>query len=403
MESSVFEGLRAMTACPSQTEAVLRRMLDIPPTLLWPYADTIIQHIVDVTDSRVPRHIQELYKRVWLRLNSVLPRCLRAKTLMYMTNGEIPVPHPMPEHVVSDPLIALRCDNRIFRCPPILDVLLRVLQASLAASRSQLSRHKAHHQGERGLSDADMEELRSAVVATQESIAAQIVLEACCKLPEDRINPGQLWSLREIRSIICSYLHQVFIADPSLAKLIHFQAYSRELLPVTVPGIPSMHICMDFIPELLSQADIAKQVFAVDLVSHLSLQYALPKSMSIARLAINTLSTLITVLPAEFRIELFIPCLPALVRICEAFPLLVDDVVALLIHLGRVCTSFACAEGNRPARLTCFSKIGFEVQGNVIAQNNFLVGEIQKTFENILKCSVLKTKMYYKESVTARI
>lgn len=63
---------------------------------------------------------------------------------------------------------------------------------------------------------------------------------------------------------------------------------------MTVPSIPSMHICLDFIPELLSQANISKQVFAVDLVSHLSLQYALPKSMSIARLAINTLSTLIT-------------------------------------------------------------------------------------------------------------
>lgn len=403
-ESSVFEGLRVMAACPSQTEAVLRKMLDTPPTLLWPYADTIIQHIVHVIDSRVPRHIQELYKRVWLRLNSVLPRCLRAKTLMYMTNGEVPVPHPMPEHVVSDPLIALRCDSRIFRCPPILDVLLRVLQASLAASRSQLSRHKAHHhQAERGLSDSEMEDLRTAVVATQESIAAQILLEACCEMPEDRTTPGQLWALREVRSIICSYLHQVFIADPSLAKLVHFQGYSRELLPVTVPGIPSMHICLDFIPELLSQANIAKQVFAVDLVSHLSLQYALPKSMSIARLAINTLSTLITVLSAEFRTELFIPCLPALVRICEAFPLLVDDVVALLVHLGRVCLSFACAEGNRAAKLTCFSKISYDPQGDLTTQNDFLVGEIQRTFENILKCAVLKTKMYYRECSTTKI
>lgn len=55
-----------------------------------------------------------------------------------------------------------------------------------------------------------------------------------------------------------------------------------------------MHICLDFIPELLSQPSLDKQVFAVDLVSHLALHYALPKSMSVARLAINTLSTLVT-------------------------------------------------------------------------------------------------------------
>lgn len=73
-----------------------------------------------------------------------------------------------------------------------------------------------------------------------------------------------------------------------------FQGYPRELLPVTVKGIPSMHICLDFIPELLSQPSLEKQVFAVDLVSHLSLHYALPKAMSVARLAVNTLSTLVT-------------------------------------------------------------------------------------------------------------
>jgi len=73
-----------------------------------------------------------------------------------------------------------------------------------------------------------------------------------------------------------------------------FQGYPLELLPVTVAGIPSMHICMDFAPELLSMPDIHKQVFAIDLISHLSVEYALPKSFSMARLAINAMSTLLT-------------------------------------------------------------------------------------------------------------
>ena len=67
-----------------------------------------------------------------------------------------------------------------------------------------------------------------------------------------------------------------------------------ELLSVTVAGVPSMHICLDFAPELLSQPDLEKQAFAVNLISHLSIQYALPKSYSIARLAINALSTLLS-------------------------------------------------------------------------------------------------------------
>jgi hypothetical protein len=38
--------------------------------------------------------------------------------------------------------------------------------------------------------------------------------------------PGQLWALREVRSLVCSFLHQMFIADTSLAKLVHFQVRS---------------------------------------------------------------------------------------------------------------------------------------------------------------------------------
>ena len=107
---------------------------------------------------------------------------------------------------------------------------------------------------------------------------------------EERI--GQT-NVKEIR-LICAYLHEAFISDPNLAKLVHFQGYPQQLLSIIVAGVPSMHICLDFAPELLSQPDLEKQAFAVDLISHLSIQYALPKSYSVARLAVNALSTLLS-------------------------------------------------------------------------------------------------------------
>lgn len=42
--------------------------------------------------------------------------------------------------------------------------------------------------------------------------------------------------------------------------LFDLQGYPSELLPVTVRGIPSMHICLDYIPEMLSQPQMDKQV-----------------------------------------------------------------------------------------------------------------------------------------------
>lgn len=192
--------------------------------------------------------------------------------------------------------------------------------------------------------------------------------------------------MREIRSIICSYLHQVFISDPALAKLVHFQGYPRELLSIAVEGIPSMHICTDFIPELLSQPSLDKQVFAIDLISHVSLQYALPKSMSCARLAINTLSTLLGVLPSSCRNELFGKVLPAFVRICEAFPPLVEDSLSLLSQLGRICVS-------ENALTVVPAKLNVDASKHEM-NNQTLCGQIEKTFAEIIQKSVLKTKIY---------
>lgn len=44
-----------------------------------------------------------------------------------------------------------------------------------------------------------------------------------------------------------------------LLLLLH-QGYPQALLPLTVAGIPSIHICLDFIPELLAQPQLEKQV-----------------------------------------------------------------------------------------------------------------------------------------------
>lgn len=103
----------------------------------------------------------------------------------------------------------------------------RILQATLAASRSQLTRHMQDRplteKSGQLTSEAEREELKTALIAGQESAAVQILLEACLETEDDRTVAGQMWALREIRSVICSYLHQVFIADPSLAKLVHFQ------------------------------------------------------------------------------------------------------------------------------------------------------------------------------------
>lgn len=261
-----------------------------------------------------------------------------------------------------DPLIVLRCDRRVHRCPPLMDVTLHMLNGYLLASKAYLSAHlKETAEQDRpspnntvglvGQTDAPevtREELKNALLAAQDSAAVQILLEICLPTEEEKAKGANsdislrntqgvttistpsketeegednlLCNLREVQCLICCLLHQMYIADPNIAKLVHFQGYPCELLPLTVAGIPSMHICLDFIPELIAQPELEKQIFAIQLLSHLCIQYALPKSLSVARLAVNVMGTLLTVLTQAKRYSFFMPTLPSLVSFCRAFP-----------------------------------------------------------------------------------
>lgn len=98
------------------------------------------------------------------------------------------------------------------------------------------------------------------------------------------------------------------------------------------------------------------------------------------------------VLPSWSRAELFGPCLPALVRICEAFPPLVDDVVSLLMQLGRICMSEVSLSSRQDGSLQ--SPMTGGNSEITAADNHILCLKIQATFADILSKAVLKVKIY---------
>lgn len=65
----------------------------------------------------------------------------------------------------------MRCDERVFRCAPIYTIVLRVLRASLASSRSQLMQHLQSDprldQNGQILNEGEREEMCRAAVAAQ--------------------------------------------------------------------------------------------------------------------------------------------------------------------------------------------------------------------------------------------
>lgn len=346
--SSLLEALSSVTTCSAPANMMLGQMLSLPPRLAWEMAPTFVSQISSIVREGVPRHTQELYKQVWLRLNTVYPRQLWLMTVNCLT----PPPSISQEDLALDPLSVLRCPDQVFRTGPILTIVLYMLKACLAASRTRLAQYLIDQPpasttpGGQQLGDAEREELKNSLVLTQESAAIQILLETCEADPTELLGEGgHLTALQEIQSLVCCYLHQAFIEDTNLAKLVHFQGYPHSLLQVTAQGVPSMFICLDTAPELLSQPSLEKQVFAVDLISHLSVVCAMPNSLSIARLAVNSVSTLLGVLADKERISLLLPTLPALARMCRAFPPLLDDTIHLLTQGARMWISARCVRG----------------------------------------------------------
>uniref|UniRef100_A0A8C4EW05 Integrator complex subunit 2 n=1 Tax=Dicentrarchus labrax TaxID=13489 RepID=A0A8C4EW05_DICLA len=336
---------------------ILEHLTLLSPGDLIPYAEALTASMALLLEPAVPRRILQTLNKLWMGLNTVMPRRLWVMTVNALQPSAklLRQQRYTQNDLMVDPLIVLRCDQRVYRCPPLMDIVLHMLNGYLLASKAYLHCHLKETAdfdrqnqtvsnlgvpGQPDTPEVTREELKNALLSAQDSAAVQILLEVCLPTSEEQqLEGGLLSDLREVQCLICCLLHQMFIADPNIAKLVHFQGYPQALLPLTVAGIPSIHICLDFIPELLAQPQLEKQIFAIQLLSYLCTQYALPKSLSVARLAISVMGTLLTVLTRAKRFSFFMPILPCLVAFCQAFPPLYDDVAALLVQVGQVCAS----------------------------------------------------------------
>ncbi|ESO06329.1 hypothetical protein HELRODRAFT_160493 [Helobdella robusta] len=341
---SLQNALKLLPFNYSQCCLILEELSTYQAAELINYKEIFINDLLLFLDDCTPRRCQDLILIIWNTLNSYCPdlKTLTVNALSYKTDN-LGTSYYKEEDLVTDPLIVLRCDTRVFRCPPLMEVLLLILNCFLHMSKTFLSNHifgTPVLDSNKVTGASDREELRVALVAAQESAALQILLESCLPLSVDQEkNELLLSNKREVQCLVCSHIHQKFISDPSLAKLIHFQGYPLQLIPITVAGISSMHICLDFLPELIAQPQHNKQCFAIKLVSYLSLQYPVPKSLSVARLCVNVMKTLLSVLTSEQRPAFYVSTLPDLVRFCTAFPVITDDTLHFLNQLGAIVRS----------------------------------------------------------------
>lgn len=363
---SVGESLEQAFKLLPDTSSELCRLftfiLRLPYKSVWYLSSIFVSKLRLLLEYDLPDELLVNARQVWWRFNEIFPDDLWVMTVNSMRGVDEHTKYGRLtwNDIVIDPLYVLRCDERIFRVPFLLDITIHMLNAFLTASRTyfahQLSEKASRSEDEK----REREELRVALLSAQESAAIQILLESC-QVRDASESAQQGCKLNEIHALVCRHLHQVFISDTNLTKLVHFQTYDRNLLPLTVSLIPSMHICLDFLPELLAQPNLSKQVFAIELCSHLSLHYCITKCLCVAKLCFNVSYTLLSVLSGKKRCTFFIPVLPAIVRMCRAFKPLREDALQLITQLHQIslsrlaatsCTFISSANFERTFQLT---------------------------------------------------
>ena len=131
----------------------------------------------------------------------------------------------------------------------------------------------------------------------------------------------------ENSALIYNFLHDFFINNDGLSKLVCWQTFKLDQIEGVVNGVPSLHVACKFTTNMLQQPSIQKQLFAVCLLSYLAVQYPIQQTLQACNEMLqwaisqtSQLSTLWTLLSLE-----------SLVRISRAFPPLADPISRLLV------------------------------------------------------------------------
>lgn len=266
---------------------LFERLLQLPDEYLWTFANEFIRTLPSLLEDDSSRLIRNYFKQIWFRLNHIYPTKLWVMTVNVLNNNQSHVGRNYQYigdswiQLVDNPLKVFYCDKRVFYTPQLMDIILHMLSGFLSASRFTNVRFMLENPIRQVEEEKKREEFSLFSQSLTNSTAIQLLLECClmhqndiissnCKSVENQLVPfnellnditgNSLSNLSAIQNSVCSHLHQTFISDPSLVKHISFIGFDHKALPMMVFGVPSMHISLDFVPELFSQVDLDKHV-----------------------------------------------------------------------------------------------------------------------------------------------
>ncbi|ORX76291.1 hypothetical protein BCR32DRAFT_271369 [Anaeromyces robustus] len=317
-----------------------------------PYCDcilsSVIPRILDKNDDDVL--IVNEFVEIWKSLNTVIPNKLWVATLNNFQKEKRGIDYTYQD-LIENPMILFTCDKRIYQNPKLLEIFLLTLEFVMVASRHYY-RHEYNTYLAKGANTNMFRDLHlSTLLYIQETSLFQTLIEIS-QMESKQLNDEK--QKENILSLIFNFINQRFIENPKYIKLIHFQTYDVKIIPNMVKYVPSMHVCFDFIPELLSLKNIESQIFGIHLSGFVFMKYPVARSHALAKdvvipkiqdmalpfinftsqiqnqmnneMILNNMSKIIENIP-----DCLVEVIPVLINICKAFPNLIH-IVSELLH-----------------------------------------------------------------------
>ncbi|KAI0987032.1 hypothetical protein GJ496_006106 [Pomphorhynchus laevis] len=88
-----------------------------------------------------------------------------------------------------------------------------------------------------------------------------------------------------MKNVIYLFIHQIFLESSNACRNIHLQGYNYKLVSHLVENVPSMHVCIEILPQMLSNGDIENQVLSMHLLKELAMFYPVAQCIMVCKLA----------------------------------------------------------------------------------------------------------------------
>ena len=242
----------------------------------------------------------------------------------------------------ANPLQLFQIPDDISRSSVGVKILLHILKGYLSLCRARLGEldppQSIKTDPPQANKSKEHEDNKALYITLQNSAIVQLLLDLTsgANTPDTRPTAIESNHCHENSALVYNFLHDFFINNDGLSKLVCWQTFNLSQIEGVVNGVPSLHVACKFTTNMLQQASLQKQLFAVCLLSHLAVQYPIQQTLQACNEMLqwaisqtSQLSTLWTLLS-----------LGSLVRISKAFPPLADPITRLLVNQKKMLSKY---------------------------------------------------------------